>query len=828
MARDLYLTEAQLKSEMQRCEFCEEKPCRNSCPAGVSPADFIMAAKLAQPVDIKRAAGEIMKQNPLGGVCGLVCPDRFCLKACVHQDFDYPVNIPALQATIIKKAKELGGLPKLTLEPSKGIRVAIIGAGPAGLAAAAFLTQKGYEITIFEAESYVGGMANLIPHHRLEPEVLRTDLDFIASLGNIELKNNHKVTAPQTLLEQGYKAVVAATGLEEAYKLGIPNENLAISALAYLKNPSAYKFNGKVAVVGGGATAADAAVTAKLKGAQAVEIFALENWSEMPLTARERDELKEYDIEITGRIKVTAILAQDSKITGIATKKVKLAEGKTFNLKDLSDLPGSEQIRNDIEHIIVAIGACSCFMKVQHPAIFYAGDCCTGPSTVVEAVANGKNVAQQVDAYLTGQEQPVINNPLKCEAPLSGYNPYPVPLETDFFGRTIKSPFLLSAAPPSDGLEQMEKAYQAGWAGGVMKTSFAKGPIHIPGEYMHAFTEDTYGNCDNVSGHLLDRVCREIEILVRKYPDRLTMASTGGPVTGDDTYDQAGWQANTKRLEAAGAMAIEYSLSCPQGGDGTEGDIVSQNPALTAKIIDWVMEVSDPEIPKLFKLTAAVTSIAVIINAIKKVLAQYPHKKAGVTLANTFPTLIFRAGEKKAWEEGIIVGMSGAGVLPISYLTLASVGNLGVTVSGNGGPMDYKAAANFLALGAKTVQFCTVVMKQGYDIIYHLESGLSYLLQERGLKSVKELIGIALPKPIRDFMELTPVKKISSVDKDLCKKCGNCSRCPYLAITMDEEGYPVTDPAKCIGCSICVQKCFAGALAMRERTPEEAAALKEG
>jgi dihydroorotate dehydrogenase len=84
-------------------------------------------------------------------------------------------------------------------------------------------------------------------------------------------------------------------------------------------------------------------------------------------------------------------------------------------------------------------------------------------------------------------------------------------------------------------------------------------------------------------------------------------------------------------------MAIEYSLSCPQGGDGTKGDIVSQDPELTAKIIGWVMEVSNPEIPKLFKLTGAVTAIWQVVNAIKQVYAKYPHKKAGITLANSFP-----------------------------------------------------------------------------------------------------------------------------------------------------------------------------------------------
>jgi dihydropyrimidine dehydrogenase (NAD+) subunit PreA len=171
--------------------------------------------------------------------------------------------------------------------------------------------------------------------------------------------------------------------------------------------------------------------------------------------------------------------------------------------------------------------------------------------------------------------------------------------------------------------------------------------------------------------------------------------------------------------------------------------------------------------------------------------------------------------------------MSGEGVIPISNLTLANVARLGVAVSGNGGPMDYKAAAHFLALGAKTVQFCTIVMKNGYGVIDDLHSGLSHLMEARGIKSVNELIGIALPDPITGFMELTATKKISAVNAELCRHCGNCTRCPYLAISLDSDLVPVTDAAKCIGCSICAQKCFSSALYMRERTKAEFRALRE-
>jgi len=434
----------------------------------------------------------------------------------------------------------------------------------------------------------------------------------------------------------------------------------------------------------------------------------------------------------------------------------------------------------------------------------------------VEAVAAGKNTALQAHSDFFLIEKPPFTKPTKSHFPISGAVLKPVPLDTDFFGIPIKSPFLLSAAPPTDGYEQMKRAYEAGWAGGIMKTAFDNVPIHIPSEYMIVFNDDTYGNCDNVSEHPLDRVCAEIRQLRKDFPDRLTMASTGGPVTGDDAADKAGWQSNTRKLEAAGARGIEYSLSCPQGGDGTHGDIVSQNAELTAKIIDWVMETGNPDIPKLFKLTGAVTSIVPIIDAIKVVLDRYPHKKAGVTLANTFPTLAFSGRMKGRWDEGILYGMSGEGVLPISYLTISRAAGRGVSISGNGGPMDYKAAADFLALGASTVQFCTIVEKYGYGIIDELESGLSYLMQERNIKSVKELIGIALPHPVTDFMDLKPKHKVSSLVKELCQHCGNCTRCPYLAISLDAEKLPVIDEEKCVGCSLCVQKCFSGALLMKE------------
>jgi dihydropyrimidine dehydrogenase (NAD+) subunit PreT len=821
------MTRHQLQAELLRCEYCEEKPCTNACPVNCSPFDFMMAARVGNPSDIQRAAGEIMRSNPLGGVCGLVCPDRFCMAACSRKKFDGAINIPRVQATLVEMAKRIGGIPRFATPPQNGKKIAVIGGGPAGLGAAAALGQLGYAVDIFESREALGGMMNLIPEQRLDKCVIQSDIEFLLSLGAIRTKTGVRVEDPKQLLSQGYEAVCVTTGLWKPVELGIENEHLAIKMVDLLSNKAAYTFSGRVAIVGGGATAVDCAITAKARGAAHVELFMLETLSEMPLTAAERQELVEYDIEVNGRVRISNIRGNGAGISAIETRKVVLPAGLPLKPANVRDVEGTEGLRTDISAVVMAIGMRSYVARQEMDGLFYAGDISNGPTTVVEAVASGKNVAVEIDAWLQKQAEPEVKSATKSYFAMPGYNPVPVSLETEFFGRKIKSPYLLSASPLTDGFEQMNKAYEHGWAGGIMKTAFDNVPIHIPAEYMFTFNALTYGNADNVSGHPLDRVCREVEQLIKKWPDRLTVASTGGPVSGHDAEDRKGWQSNTRKLEAAGAMGIEYSLSCPQGGDGTEGDIVSQNAALTAKIIDWIMEVGSPDIPKLFKLTAAVTSIVPILRAIRKVLDKYPDKKAGITLANSFPTLAFRPAMGRRWEEGVVTGMSGDGVTPISYLTLANAVPEGIEISGNGGPMTYKAAMDFLALGVKTVQFCTIATKYGYGILRDLESGTAFLMQERGIGSMKELIGIAQPHPITDFMALSPAKKISDFNYDLCTSCGNCARCPYLAIQLDAQGRPHSDPALCIGCSICAKKCFTGAITMRTRSADELALLIE-
>lgn len=392
MTNTFYLNPAQLKAELNKCLNCAKKPCLNSCPVNCNPAEFIALAFAGK---WEEAGLAILRMNPLGQTCGLVCPDHFCMRSCTRGNIDFPIRIPKVQATILEKVRKNQKLRSRNQAKLNGKRIAVIGAGPAGMSAAAVLAGLGYSVTLFESSSKIGGAANLIPEMRLPYEVIEKDWNFIKSLGDIDLKLMTTVENPLELLKDNYEGVVIATGEPFSVQLGIEGENHVVGYMDYLRTPEKYQVDGNVAIIGGGSVATDCAFTAKQMGAANVEMFVRRRISDMRISNDEHRLLMENSIDITSMTRVNAVLKKKSLFT-VETCKTRFNNGK------LEDISGTLIKRPDFSLVIMAIGSKS-EQKINHERVLYAGDCKNGSSTIVEAVASGKNAGNDLHRLICGE-----------------------------------------------------------------------------------------------------------------------------------------------------------------------------------------------------------------------------------------------------------------------------------------------------------------------------------------------------------------------------------------------------------------------------------------
>ena len=382
-----YLSQPQFEAELNKCLQCPAKPCAQACPVKCSPHDFIAAA---QKGDIKQAAALIVAQNPMGEVCGLICPDKFCMRACLCQHIDAPIKIPQVQAEIMRRAREDNLLPTMPNATANGKKIAVIGLGPSGVGAIAELVKHGFHVTAFEAENTVGGALNLIPAMRLPREIVTFEWQRLAQNPLIEAHFNRTIKDYPALLQQGFDAVIVAVGVQKSRTLGIEGENLLLDYTEYLQNPAHYATAGNVAIVGGGAAAVDCVLTAKAQGAANVEMFVRRRLSDMRITATERQLLLENQVDITTMTRVTRVVKSGNTLTAYTCKTRFNTDGR------LEDVPQTEIIRDGFALIVSALGSTRAEEMQQAENIFYAGDFVGGGSTAVEAIASGKQIAQEV------------------------------------------------------------------------------------------------------------------------------------------------------------------------------------------------------------------------------------------------------------------------------------------------------------------------------------------------------------------------------------------------------------------------------------------------
>jgi dihydropyrimidine dehydrogenase (NAD+) subunit PreT len=411
--------------EANRCLFCYDAPCTKLCPTSINIPQFI---KQITTQNIKGSAHTILQSNIMGAGCSKVCPvEKLCEGACVYNNMnETPINIAKLQRYSTEIAMK-NNWQLFTRKPSTGKKVAIIGAGPAGLSCAHTLAKEGVDVTIFEKESKAGGLMTYgIAAYKVTPEFCQEEVDYILSIGGIEIKYNNELGKDILLedLQKNYDAVYIAIGVGLANKLNIEGENLngvedAIEFIYNLRNNeySKIKVGDKVAVIGMGMTAIDAATQAKRLGAKEVTLVYRRTEAEKSCTQHELD-IARLDgcatiwlaapKEIIGQNNtVKALLCDVMQLSQTDTKArpMPVATGQTITLEvdmiikatgqnAFKDLVNNSNLKNNNGKIVIEN------QTTNFANVFAGGDCVNGGKEVVDAVQAGKEGAAAILKYI--------------------------------------------------------------------------------------------------------------------------------------------------------------------------------------------------------------------------------------------------------------------------------------------------------------------------------------------------------------------------------------------------------------------------------------------
>lgn len=435
--KDAALTEA------NRCLFCYDPPCMKSCPTAINVPKFI---KQIATENLKGSAHTIFSSNIMGAGCSKVCPvEKLCEGACVYNMMhEEPINIARLQRYSTEKA--MGNNWQLfDRKPSKGKKVAIVGAGPAGLSCAHTLSREGIDVTIYEKEAKGGGLMTYgIAAYKVTPEFCEDEVNYITSIGGIDIKYNQELGKDVTLeqLQQNYDAVYLAFGVGLARQLDIPGEHLegvedAIKFIYELRNSDYSKIavGDKVAVIGMGMTAIDAATQAKRLGASEVHLVYRRTQQEMPCTEKELNIAKLDGCNIIWLASPKEIKGENGTVTQLVCDVMKLGEpdgsgrrspivsGETFTLdvdmviKAAGQMPFTEMVNDENLQNNNGKVAVQDKSKTNLNTVFAGGDCVNGGREVVDAVQAGKDGAAAIlktiispDYIIESELKPTFNN----------------------------------------------------------------------------------------------------------------------------------------------------------------------------------------------------------------------------------------------------------------------------------------------------------------------------------------------------------------------------------------------------------------------------------
>lgn len=413
--------------EASRCYFCYDAPCMEACPTGIDIPGFI---KKIGTGNLRGSALKILEQNIFGGSCARVCPTEIlCEGACVRMaEEERPVRIGALQRRATDWLMEHDPAP-FQRAPATGKRVAVVGAGPAGLACAHRLALKGHDVTVFEARPKSGGLNEYgIAAYKLADDFAQRELDFILSVGGIVIENGRQLGRDLDIhrLQRDFDAVFLGVGLSGVRALSIDGESLggvrnAVDFIAELRqtgDKGTLPVGRRVVVIGGGNTAIDAATQARRLGAEEVTMVYRRGPSDMTATGDEQDWAQTNGVRIRHWATPHRLLGAAGHVTGVEFMRTRadaagraMPTGETFAveadmvLKAVGQVFTADPLHSNgglalaLEDGRIAVDA---ERRTSLANVFAGGDCVAGMDLTVAAVQDGKLAAEAIHRQLMG------------------------------------------------------------------------------------------------------------------------------------------------------------------------------------------------------------------------------------------------------------------------------------------------------------------------------------------------------------------------------------------------------------------------------------------
>ncbi len=402
-----------IKQEAQRCLKCKNAMCSKNCPVSTAIPEVI---ELFLNGNIKKAGEILFYNNPLTAVTSVICPhERNCTGHCVRGLKGEPVMFYRIEEYVSRFYLETLEIPEIK---KNGIKVAVAGAGPAGITMSLLLLASGYDVTLFEAQDNIGGVLRYgIPPFRLPREILEMYKDIMLRMG-LHFRPNTRIGTNimiDDLFPDGYKAVFVSTGTGRPNKLGLLGETLGHVhfAVDYLKSPEAFKLGQRVAIVGAGNVAIDAARTAIRRAHSHVNILHFMGEENMTANRDEVEMAQLEGVEFTHYAQAVRIL--EDRVRCVRVKRVENADGSVSFEEDYSDVfdvfadsviiaigqgPGADMKAAGVKLTQRGLFDVNENGETNTPGVFAAGDIVSGPKTVVDAVAFTKRVFERMEEYL--------------------------------------------------------------------------------------------------------------------------------------------------------------------------------------------------------------------------------------------------------------------------------------------------------------------------------------------------------------------------------------------------------------------------------------------